>query len=203
LVLFEAADHSGLMRTSPIEGQPELVGQSLQQRGSSRPVLRCPQRLGKNCVLAVETGDALRFHAHDTSKASGHGRELARIGLNGRDYGWNVSADGGRVAVVNGGRTIQLVNLNNGGVRKIKIDASVYAQGVAWDASGHQLYLSGMLLHSGGGHVLYRVDLSGNTQLLWRTTDRWFGEPVPSPDGTRLALAARTVEANAWMLEHF
>ena len=60
-----------------------------------------------------------------------------------------------------------------------------------------------MILHSGGGHVLYSVNLRGKTQLLWQTTDRWFGEPLPSPDGTRLALAARTVEADAWMLEHF
>jgi len=202
-VLFEAAGQAGLMRATPPAGEPEFVGPSLQRPGSNRRVLRCPRRPGKSCVLAVETGNTLQFHVYDPDQATGRGRELARIRLDRPDYGWNVSADGGRVAVVNGGRTIKLVNLNTGGVRKFSIDTSVYSQGIAWDASGRTLYLSGMLLHSGGGHVLYQVDLSGKTRLLWRTADRWFGEPVPSPDGTRLALAARTVEANAWMLEHF
>ena len=33
--------------------------------------------------------------------------------------------------------------------------------------------------------------------------DRWFAEPVPSPGGDRLALAARTIDRNAWLLEDF
>ena len=151
----------------------------------------------------MERGGALYFHTFEPLRSLGQGRELARIGLSGRDFGWNVSADGGRVAVVNGGRTITLANLHNGSVRKLRIEPGVYSQHVAWDAAGSALFVGGMILHGEGGRALYRVDLSGRSQLLWRTTDRWFGEPVPSPDGKQLALAARTTEAQVWMLEHF
>ena len=166
-------------------------------------MLRCPRRPGADCILAVERGGTIQFHAFDEHRSGGRGRELARVGLSGRDFGWNLSIDGGRVAVVNGGRTIKLANLHNGSVRKLRMEHGVYTLHVAWDASGRALYVGGLILQGDGGHALYRVDLSGRSQLLWRTTDRWFGEPIPSPDGKQLALAARTTQAQAWLLEHF
>ena len=202
-VLFESADRTGLMRASLLQELPEPVGTGLRLADTNRPMLRCPRSEGASCILAVEKGGALHFHIFDPHRNLGKGRELARIGLTGRDFGWNVSADGGRVAVVNGGRTIKLANLHNGSVRKLRINPGVYSRHVAWDAAGRALFVGGMILHGEGGHALYHVELSGRTRLLWRTTDRWFGEPVPSPDGKQLALAARTTEAQVFMLEHF
>jgi Tol biopolymer transport system component len=202
-LLFETPDRSGLMRASPLTGEPEPLGNGLRVADTRQPKLRCPQRQGEACILAVEKSGNLHFYSFDPHRSLGRGRELARIGLTGRDFGWNVSADGGRVAVVNGGRTIKLVNLHNGSVRKVRIAPGIYSRHVAWDASGSALFVGGMILHGEGGHALYRVSLSGQSRLLWRTTDRWFGEPVPSPDGKQVALAARTTQAQVWMLEHF
>jgi hypothetical protein len=202
-VLFEPETGTGVMRASLFEGEPELIVEGLRLTDSRRPMLRCPRREGQDCILVVQVGDVLRFHLFDRHRSLGQGRELARVGLTERDFGWNVSSDGGRAAVVNGGRTIKLVNLHNGSVRKLKIKPGLYSQHVAWAASGRALFVGGTILHGEGGHALYRVELNGRSKLLWRTTDRWFGEPVPSPDGKQLALAARSTEAQAWMLEHF
>jgi Tol biopolymer transport system component len=181
------------------DGEPQLLGELPLPAISSRSLLRCAEREGGGCVLGLRERDVLLLHAFDPRQRSGKGRLLAKVGLGARDYGWNLSPKGDRVAVVNGGRLIKLVDLRDGSVRKLTLGPSVYTQNVAWAPAANALFVSGLIMHSAGGYVLYRVDLRGGTRELWRTEDRWFDEPVPSPDGRRIALASRTTEADLWL----
>lgn len=200
-VLYGTSDSraSRVMRVSAAEPAPIQMGELPVHATHDRAVFRCPREAGRGCVFGERRGDVLTLHAFDPTRESGKGRVLARVELTGRDYGWNLSPDGRRAAVVNGGRWVRLVRLDTGDVRKMHLAPSVYTHGVAWSGAGDALYVSGLVMHGNGGYALYRVDLRGRSRLLWRTHDRWFDDPVPSPDGTRIALAARTVEADVWL----
>jgi Tol biopolymer transport system component len=184
------------------DGEPRSISALPADAVPGRSVLRCASNTGGGCLVGLRERDVLQLHAFDPRRSGGKGRLLAKVGLSEREYGWNVSPNGSRVAVVNGGRTITLLSLRDSGIRRLTLAPSLYTQSVAWSHDGKSLWVSGLMLHSAGGYALYRVELSGRSRLVWRTNDRWFDEPVPSPDGRHLAVAARTIEADAWLLDH-
>jgi hypothetical protein len=70
---------------------------------------------------------------------------------------------------------------------------------LTWAIDGKGFYIG-----SSDGALLF-VDLDGRADILWKRETLWgFGPAgLPSRDGRHLAMSARTIDSNVWMLENF
>ena len=84
-----------------------------------------------------------------------------------------------------------------------------------WMSDGKGLFASSATPQ---GSVLLRIDLQGNSQVVWQhkgsiapwggNTDLGMGGPsapsiVPSPDGRHVAIYTWSLSASMWMMENF
>jgi hypothetical protein len=51
--------------------------------------------------------------------------------------------------------------------------------------------------------VLMRVDLLGNSHVLWKQEGGLFTFATPSPNGRHLAMLGWSMNSNIWMMENF
>jgi hypothetical protein len=70
------------------------------------------------------------------------------------------------------------------------------AQAIAWSVSGKGFFITTFPFG------LWYMDLKGNGHVLYQPV-HWVSEPLPSPDGRRIAFLNMTMQANAWMIEDF
>ena len=180
---------SRLMRIASA-GSPQLV---LVPRGEAR--VRCPSVPGKSCVLSE--ADAVQLHFSLLDPVRGRGAEIARIDRNAfsSDTDWDLSPDGSNAVFIVKGR-IEILALAGGTKRDVSVEGWTRFDTVVWSADGGGLFASSVSPRA----ALLRVDLDGHARVLW---ERGVKSIVPSPDGSRLALAGQTTDSNAWKIENF
>ncbi len=157
------------------------------------------------CAIAERSADRkqLVFTAFDPMK--GLGRKLAEFTTEATadtdSYGWKLSPDGTRVAILKSkdGR-INILWMNGRAPQEIAVKGWRILTDANWAADGKSLFVSSS---TDRGAVLLSVDLQGNPRLLWENKGGIGTYAVPSPDGRHLALQGFTEDGNMWMMENF
>ena len=180
-----------LMRVPVAGGSPELV---LQLPSAARFDYRCPLKAGA-CVMSERQGDEVAFYPFDPVRGKGDrilGKRVLPAGL----FSWDVSPDGSRVAAVDSQRRVLI--LSNGNWHELPLEERWGPPGsIAWTADG-----KGFLVSSATYDLLY-ITTAGKVQMLTHNDfSQALENPVPSPDGKRLALQVQTYDFNAWMIEN-
>jgi hypothetical protein len=145
----------------------------------------------------------------------GRSREITRVDVDpaGRDYVWDLSPDGTRIALLQllgadppaGGR-IRVIPLNSQPPREIAVKGWDNLQSVDWAADGKALFVSAA---TPNGSALLQVGMQGKARVLWErkgSGEPWFALApwaVPSPDGRHLAIYSWSLSSNMWMMEDF
>jgi len=111
------------------------------------------------------------------------------------------SPDGDSLAFIStrtGGGDIYVLALSTGVVRRLTWDDGL-EQLDGWSRDGRWIYFSSTSRDIAGMNDVYRVAAAGGTPMLV-TDDRYVNEfgAAPSPDGRRLAFAARGIASNQW-----
>ncbi len=119
-------------------------------------------------------------------------------------YNWSISPDGTQIALVdvNRGGHIRLLPVAAGGAES-SIDVKNWNAflSVDWAADSRGLFVSSN--PTGRQSTLLYVSLQGEVHPLWKVSGKAPNWAIPSRNGRYLAIAAPSVEVNAWMLEHF
>jgi hypothetical protein len=186
-----------LMRVPLAGGTPALV---LKTKQYGRP--RCAVSPSNLCVIAEqsEDGQPLIFTAFDAVK--GRGDELCRFETErGAGYNWALSFDGTRIAILKGGDSrIHTIHLNGQPSSETVVRRWSNLEKLFWASDGKGWFTSAK---TEAGWTLLHVDLEGNAERLWEHQGPSLVHAVPSPDGRHLAINARSMSGNAWMLENF
>ena len=195
--------------------------------GLSEPVLtampygrpHCARAPATLCAIAERTSDLtqLVFTAIDAWK--GRGSELARWHTDAgtaASYGWDLSPDGTRIAVLKFPEArIHLLPLNGQATQEIIVQGWDNLHSVNWTADGKGIFVTSS---TQGGSAVLQVDLTGKARVLWEQKGSFtWSLPffdqllngtltpavVPSPDGRHLAIYDWSLSANMWMMENF
>jgi serine/threonine protein kinase len=178
----------------------------------------CARAPSTVCVITEEAEDYkhLIFTAFDP--VTGRGRELGRFNGGSDDgaYDWDLSPDGKRMAVLKTSQNrVHVLSFDGEAPLDIAVKSGAALQTVNWTSDGKGLFASSATPR---GSVLLRIDLQGNSQVVWQQkgsiapwggdVDLGMGGPaapwaVPSPDGRHLAIYSWTLSANMWMMENF
>ena len=192
-----------LMRRPPAGGSPEMV---LEEPAGTSWSYWCPLKPGSGCVLCQQEGKDSVFYSLDAVR--GKGEQLGKIQASafGMFFGFSVSPDGSRLAVVRGedkykGR-IDVLTFRDHVWHQVAVDPSWgFLQSIAWAADGNGFFVTSNLADSKN---LLHVSLNGKVQsLLHYDRRQWMINPAPSPNGKYLAFQAQTWDSNVWMLEGF
>jgi serine/threonine protein kinase len=140
--------------------------------------------------------------------ASGPGRELIRIPLEagssadiGFDYGWQLSPDGSRIAILKRhGNQIRLVPLEGGRTKTITVKNHPDRVDLNWATDSRSMFVSTL---EPGGAALLHIELNGEAQPIWRQSQAFSTWGFPSPDGRHLAILGSNAESNAWLIDNF
>ena len=188
-----------LMRIPAKGGAPEVV---LESPPGAR--FTCPQRLlNASCALSLVEGKDLTFYLLDPVR--GKGRQLGKIEAQTKNlYGWDLSPDGSRLAVVDYGHEgrIEVLTLSDGAWKEIPVGAAGgLLQKIAWAADGGGFFVTAWFPDS---FSLLHVTTAGKIELLLHNGHtQWICCPLPSPDGKSLAFRALTFDSNVWMIDDF
>jgi tricorn protease len=111
------------------------------------------------------------------------------------------SPDGRELAFVStrtGGGDIYVLTFASGAVRRLTFDDGL-EQLDGWSADGRWVYFSSTSRDIAGMNDIFRVAAAGGTPMAV-SEERYVNEfgAAPSPDGKRLALAARGIASNQW-----
>jgi len=187
-----------LMRAPGLGGSSDVV---LEVPLALEADVRCPRRPNSFCIMAEKKEQELIFYELDP--LHGKGKELARSEIGGRPYyGWDISPDGARLAVVSSiGPYIRTIEFGTGKTRDVTVPADWLLQSVGWSANGTALFVT---VYTPKAFLLGHVDLAGNARaLLDKGADQWVNQVIASPDGRYLAFKAQTWDSNVWLLERF
>ena len=168
--------------------------------GADRGV-RCTRSPSPFCVLA-EGGLGPKFTFSKFDPLTGRSSELAKINLDPEtDFFWDLSPDGRRVAVLEGlsGR-IHVLSLTGETAQEIKTKEMETTQFITWAADGQALFVSRPTRR---GFQLLRLDLDGNTHVLWEETGGLGTSALTSPDGKHLAIRGWSMTSNFWTMTNF
>jgi DNA-binding beta-propeller fold protein YncE len=184
-----------LLRVPVAGGTPEVI---LTPTGVAE--VHCANAASRICVLAEDLGKQMTFSIVDPVR--GRLEELAKLDTP-EFTRWSLSPDGSKIALMNDDSdNVRVFDLHSKQVQVIHpTPPQKLLQKLAWSADGKRIFLSG-IAENGNGRLL-EMDLSGNTHLLLKNPMGWIAEPVPSPDGKRLAYIYLVVESNITLLEHF
>jgi Tol biopolymer transport system component len=187
-----------LMRVPITGGSPELIFQIAE--GTSNLCARQPAAF---CALAERSKDGKQMiiTAFDTIK--GRGPELARFDVDPSfdqtANSWDISPDGTRLAARGMDGYLQIRSVGNGTTQVIKVKGFNDIRTLTWAADGKGFLVSS---GSGGGPVLYHVDLQGNPKALWKcSSNDCYGHQ--SPDGRHLNVWDARQNSNMWIMENF
>jgi serine/threonine protein kinase/Tol biopolymer transport system component len=168
---------------------------------AGRHQVSCSRSPANVCAVSELKGEKLVFSFLDPEK--GLGREFARVGVKKDYYGFRLSPDGKRIALVSYGESqIQIVSTENGSVHTLSPKDWDSLQSVSWSPDGKRLYLNGTTAGSWG---IFSVDMEGNVKVMIRPKggQAWVHDPIVSPDGRYLAYDQRDSESNVALLENF
>ena len=125
---------------------------------------RCSRAPATLCAIETIDKDELIFTAFDPLQGRGH--ELARLKVDDTEkfYGFALSPDGTRIAVLErGGSAIYLLTLRTHEDRKIIVKGWSGLAGLDFTSDGKGLFTSSR----SSGSVLLKTDLHGNARVLW------------------------------------
>lgn len=165
------------------------------------PSFRCPQRGDGPCVLAEVREKSVIFTDFDPNR--GRTRELIRVPNDADIRGWDLSPDGGRVALsvfdAKAG-DVRILPLDGGTPRTMSALPWTELMAVAWAADGRSLFL---VSNNSRGTSILRMDSGGKTRLFLDQPGRDVHALAPSPDGHSLAFGAVQSNFNAWTIASF
>jgi Tol biopolymer transport system component len=183
-----------VLRVPITGGTPQRV-----MRGPLYDTPRCT-RAPSLCATAAMDKDLLIFTAFDPLHGPGH--ELARFKVDDPEkfYGWDISPDGTRIAVLkNGGSEIHILSLRTHEDRKIVVKGWSGLQALDWTPDAKGLFTCSRA----SGAVLLHTDLQGNAHVLWEPKGDNMTWAVSSPDGHHVALPGFEFSSNIWSLQNF
>jgi Tol biopolymer transport system component/DNA-binding winged helix-turn-helix (wHTH) protein len=187
-----------IMRVSGSGGPPQEV-----VRAAGTTDFRCARAPATLCVLDEVNGDQTVFTSFDPVKGRGHEvfREKSRDTFGGGIF--DLSPDGSRLAITQSrsqGGSIRLESLSDRTSSDLVVKGWNRLLEIEWAPDGRGLYVASDMPQ--GSAVLY-VDLHGQARLLWQQRGNIGTCGRPSPDGRFLAIASRSTNANAWMIENY
>jgi Tol biopolymer transport system component len=154
---------------------------------------------GSRCVLARADGAEMAFHSFDPRRGRGpvlFRRPKERVAFAG------MSPDGAAFAMGNGASdTVEIVDGITGAIRdRWVLPGRGIVQAAAWSSDGSALYASGVLTKP--RYWIRRIPLhaSGDGDIVWASENTWAGNPVPSPDGAKIAFRTREHRNELWRL---
>jgi serine/threonine protein kinase len=188
-----------LMRVPASGGSPEQV---LEAPADPMVDFGCPSRPSSSCVISRGEQGQLIFYALDSIQ--GMGKEIIRTKLGqANDLQWRISPDGSHIAIASGTQLreqIRILDLHNGPERNLSLPKGWSIYGFSWAADGKALFAS---VPTSTEFLISRIDLDGNTHVLFKQVAAWIGAPIASPDGKHLAYFEGIVDDNYWLLENF
>jgi eukaryotic-like serine/threonine-protein kinase len=187
-----------LMRVRITGGPSELVMES-----PTNPIVMCSRVPGKGCVLIEDdtVHNQLIFWEMDLLK--GRGRELASADVTDPSFkAWDLSPDGMRIAFYAGHKgPIQLISLRGEPTQEVPVNGwKGLLTSLNWAADGKGLFVCSAKERS---EVLLYVPLHGEARVVWELPGATDFDVIPSPDGRHMAIDARIVSGNMWMMENF
>ena len=187
-----------LMRSPASGGSPEQV---LEAPVDPMISFGCPSRPSSPCVISRGEQGQLIFYALDPLQ--GQRKEIIRTKLGqANDLEWRISSDGSHIAIASWHQLrdqIRILDLQNGTERNLSLPKGWSIYGFSWAADGKALFASVPLPE----FLISRIDVDGNTHVLFKRDVPWIGGPISSPDGRHLAYFLGTVDDNYWLLENF
>jgi Tol biopolymer transport system component len=186
-----------LMRIPVTGGPAELV---LTARLYNFWCARSPSTL---CAFAEQRPDhkELVFTAFDPIRGKGH--ELARFATDPNEdyFGWSLSPDSTRIAIIKtGGNHVYVLPLDGSPVRDLTVAGWNGFNTFDWSVDSKGFFTSNT---TALGATLLFVDLKGKPHPLWQQRSGSFTWGVPSPDGRHLAIFGQDFNGNMWMIENF
>ncbi len=161
--------------------------------------VRCASRADR-CIAAEDDRGTLTLRTFDAaSGALGEPPVLQLTAPSAYAHGWDVSPDGEQVATPEERNRLSLVTLATGERRTLEAPAGCLAQQVAFAADGRGLFLTAVCDDA----PMYRVvhlALDGSSTLVFQSESAWLAHPLPSPDGSRFALAVKPHLTDVWLL---
>jgi DNA-binding winged helix-turn-helix (wHTH) protein/Tol biopolymer transport system component len=176
-------------------GEPQQV-----MRGLVYDVPRCTRAPSTLCATAALDKDQLIFTAFDPLHGVGHEMARFKVADPAKTYGWDLSPDGTRIAVLEkGGSEIHILSLRTHEDRTIVVRGWSGLQALDWASDGKGLFTSSRT----SGTVLLHTDLRGNADVLWQPKGDAMVWAVPSPDGSHVAIPGFALSSNIWSMQDF
>jgi Tol biopolymer transport system component len=164
--------------------------------GDADSVILCA---GSRCVLARADGAEIAFHSFDPRRGRGpvlFRRPAEQVAFAG------ISPDGAAFAMGSGASdTVEIVDASTGAIQDRRVlPGRGIVQAAAWSSDGSALYVSGVLKKP--RYWIRRIPLrgSGDGDIVWASENTWAGNPVPSPDGAKIAFQIREHRNELWRL---
>ncbi len=192
---YSLGDTFELLRVPMAGGTPQLI-----LKAAMYDTPRCAQAPSRLCAVAIKDRDQLIFTSFDPML--GRGRELARFRIDdlNKDYGWALSPDGTRIAVLKKSTAeIHVLSLQTHADHQIIVQGWNSLVALDWTADGAGFFMSSLQPSC----VVLRVDLHGKARVLWEPKGASMTWAIPSPDGRHLAMPAFSQNSNVWMMENF
>jgi hypothetical protein len=184
-----------LLRVSISSGSPQQIMKT--------PVYdtpRCSRAPATLCAIATKEKDELRFIAFEPVQE--RGRELGRFKLDEPEkfYGWDLSPDGTRIAVLKrGGSAIHILTFRTHQDQKIVVKGRSGLEALDWTFDGKGSFTSSRA----SGAVLLQTDLQGNAHVLWEPKGHATVWALSPPDGHRVAMPGFALSSNIWSMQDF
>jgi eukaryotic-like serine/threonine-protein kinase len=166
----------------------------------------CGTSPSTHCIVSELKNHNLTFSYLDPVK--GLGQEITKIGgYQSIQSQWDLSPDGSRLAIVDGGvekGEIRILNLVDRRVEVLPIRdwKWKFLSRITWTADGKSWFADAV---SGSSVELFSIDASGNTRVLYAfpADAGYISSIAPSPDGKHLALTKRVFVNDVMLLENF
>lgn len=188
---------------------PQSVMRVPLQGGSPRVVLQrpfitnfqCARSPSKLCLVDRLEGSTMQFFSFDPE--DGETRGFASFQVVGNSFGWSLSPDGSKLALILGGpeHRVTFMTVSDRSTHEVELKQWPI-ENIDWAADGKSVFVASR--NASGAPVIFGVEPNGDyrellggdgfTQYLWA---------VPSPDGRYIALEVVTGANNVWMVENF
>jgi Tol biopolymer transport system component len=184
-----------ILRVPISGGSPQLV-----MRTAVYDTPRCARAPATLCAVANRNKDELIFTGFDVLQ--GAGQELARVKIDDpdKDYSWDLSPDGTRIAILKRSTAeIHVLSLRTHGDKKIMVKGWDGLAALDWTSDGKGLFTSSLA----AGSVLLHTDLQGNTNVLWEPKGANMIWAISSPDGRHIVMPGFASSSNVWRMQDF
>ena len=204
-MVYQEEDYTSLLfriMRMPIDGGPsQLV---LEGKNSPNPWFLCTMAPATFCAVGELSTDGKLLTITSFDPLKGRGRILKTIETDPTaEYDWRLAPDGSKLAFMRRDEPeahIRLFSLTGGKDQEIAVKGGGKFQSLEYSADGKAFYCGSA---SPEGATLFRVDMEGRAQVLWRQKGASVTWGVASPDGQHIAIPAMFQNSSLWMVEGF